>query len=243
MTNMEIPMQIEDMKGVIEVFSSDARNAMHSILGFLELLSDGALNPQQREYIEACRAAADRHCRGVEDVNIVLGIIPEERQVITDFAPAELFGQVAEVVGVIARRKGISLVCKVDSSIPPMVSADVDCIGKALLRFAEGVLSAIDEGALRLSLASVATPDGFDLTFEIFGSALPPASVRALQLDKFELDASLSGGGTIGLVAARKLATTLGGKVDASIDSSAGSLIAVTIPVRAPTRVNDIHQE
>src|SRR5580658_7375791 len=131
---MENRMRIENLKGLIDAVDSDARNAMHSILGFLELVSEGALNPMQREYIEACRAAAERHCRGLEDVRLVLGLAPEEKQVSTDFAPADLFARIAEVIGVVARRKGVGLFCKVDSSVLPIVSADIYSIGHALLR-------------------------------------------------------------------------------------------------------------
>src|SRR5580692_11658449 len=151
---METPLRVQNVKGVIEVFNSDARNAMHSILGFLELLSDGPLDAAQREYVEACRATADYHSRGIEDVSILLGVV-EGRQIITDFAPAELFARITEVIGVIARRKGVGLSCRADSSLPPLVSGDVDSLGKALLRFAEAVVGIIDRGSLDLNLEAV----------------------------------------------------------------------------------------
>jgi hypothetical protein len=69
-----------NVNNLIEVINSDTGNAMHSILGFLELLSEGALDPAQRAYVDACRDTADRHCRGIEDVRLVLGLIPEEQQ-------------------------------------------------------------------------------------------------------------------------------------------------------------------
>jgi hypothetical protein len=53
-----------NVNNLIEVINSDTGNAMHSILGFLELLSEGALDPAQRAYVDACRDTADRHCRG-----------------------------------------------------------------------------------------------------------------------------------------------------------------------------------
>jgi CheY-like chemotaxis protein len=229
-------MKIENVKGLIEVFNSDARNAMHSILGFLELVSDGALDPAQREYIEACRAAADRHFRGIEDVRVILGLAAEEKPAITHFAPGELFARVAEVIGVIARRTGVGLYCNVDSSVPHLVTADLDRIGHALLRISEAVVSAIESGDVHLNLRALLSTDGINLIFEIFvpGKMLPPILMRALQQVEFELDAGLPGSGALGLAAARKLATAIAGRVDASTDSSTGTRIAVTIPVAAP---------
>jgi CheY-like chemotaxis protein len=229
-------MKTENLKGLIEVLDSDARNAMHSILGYLELVSERALDPAQRAYVESCRAAADRHCRGLEDVRLILGLIPEERHVITDFAPADLFARIAEVIGVITRRRGVGLFCKVDSGVPPVVSADVDAIGHALLRIAEGVVSAIDGGEFHLSLGALALPNGSNLIFEILApaTALPLALTRALQQDEIEFDASLSGSGVLGLSAARKLATALGGSVEAVAAGSAGTRISVTIPAGMP---------
>src|ERR1700722_4820216 len=103
--DVEHPMQIENYNRLIAALDGDARNAMHSILGFLELISEGSLDVTQREYVEACRAAADRHCRTLEDVRLVLGLMPEEKQIKIRFAPGELFARVAEIIGLAAGRK------------------------------------------------------------------------------------------------------------------------------------------
>jgi CheY-like chemotaxis protein len=237
-------MKIENVNGLMEVLNGDARNAMHSILGFLELLSEGVLDPAQFEYIEACRAAADRHFRGIEDVRVILGMAPKEKPVLTNFAPGELFAQVAEVIGVIARRKGVGLFCNLDSSVPPLVSADSDRIAHTLLRIAETVVSTIDGGNVHLNLRAQPSPDGTRLTFEILAPArmMPPVVMRALQQDDFEFDASLPGSGMLGLAAARNLALALAGHMDASAELSTGTRIAVTIPVRAPSGAVTIPQ-
>src|SRR5258707_8628252 len=189
-------MKTENVKGLVAVLNSDARNAMHSILGFLELVSDGALDPAQMEYIDACRAAAERHICAIEDVRVILGLAPEENLVIADFAPGDLFARVVEVIGAIARRKGVGLFCNVDNSVPVLVSADVDRIGHTLLRIAEAVVSAIDGGDLHLNLRALPSPDRADsanLTFEILAPSrmLNPVLMHALQQDGFEFDAAL----------------------------------------------------
>jgi CheY-like chemotaxis protein len=229
-------MKTENVKSLIEVLNSDARNAMHSILGFLELLSEGVLDPAQSGYIEACRAAADRHFRGIEDVHVILGLAAEEKPVIAHFAPSDLFARVAEVIGAIARRKGVALFCNVDSSVPHLVSADLGRIGHTLLRISEAVVSAIEGGDVHLNLRALLTTDGIDLIFEIFvpGKMLPAVLMFALEQDEYELDASLPGSEILALAAARCLATAVGGRVDASGNSSTGTRVAVTIPVAAP---------
>jgi hypothetical protein len=232
-------MKIENVKGIVEVLDGDARNAMHSILGFLELLSEGALNPEQREYLEACRAVADRHRRDIEDALLVLGVISDENQVITHFVPAELFARVRDVTSVIGKSKGCKLSWEIDGSVPPIVAADVDRIGYTLTRLAEGVVRAIAAGEVHFVLRAMPLPDGYNLTFEILAPAreLLPVLMRSLQQDEFEFEASLSGSGALGLAAARKLAMALAGRVDASADASAGTRIAITIPVRAAAAV------
>ena len=204
-------MKIENVNGLIEVLNGDARNAMHSILGFLELLSEGVLDPAQLDYIEACRAAADRHFRSIEDVRVILGMTPKEKPVITNFAPGDLFAKVAEVIGVIARRKGVGLFCNLDGSVPPLVSADFDRVGHTLLRIAETVVSTIDGGDVHLNLRALAAPDGIKLTFEILAPSrmMPPVVIRALEQDDVEFDACLPGNGMLGLAAARNSALAL----------------------------------
>jgi CheY-like chemotaxis protein len=232
-------MNIENVKGVLEVLDGDTRNAMHSILGFLELIAEGELDQARREFVEACRAAADRQCRGIEDARLVLGLISGERQAIADFDPRDLFCGVAELVGIMSQRKGVGLISKVASGVPLLVSGDADRIGHALLRVIEGVVSSLDGGDLHLNLGALALPDGFNLTFEIFapGSILPPVLILALQQDEFEFDASSSSSEALGMVAARKLATAFAGHLDALADASTGTRIVITIRVGAPSGV------
>jgi CheY-like chemotaxis protein len=228
-------MKSENVKGLIDVLNGDARNAMHSILGFLELVSEGALNPAQSEYIEACRVAVDRHFRGIEDARVILGLVPEERPVMTHFAPDNLFGQIAEAIGLIARRKGIGLFCNVENSVPPLVSADLERIGHTLLRISEAVVSTIEGGDVRLNFRALTTSHGPSLIFEILtpSNMLSPVLLLALRQDDFEFDSALPGSEVLAMAAARNLATALGCSIETSADSSTGTRIAVTIPVAA----------
>jgi CheY-like chemotaxis protein len=228
-------MKTEDVQRLINILNGDARNAMHSILGFLELVSEGPLNLSQREYVKASRVAVDRHLRGIDDMNVVLGQVRHEKPVVADFAPADLFARLADVIGVVAAAKGLGLFCYIDSGVPALVSADQDRIGHALLRLAEAVVSALDGGQVHLNLR--ASPSGTDLTLEIClpGRVLPPLLIHALQAEEFEFGASLSGDGGLGLAAARNLAIALGGRVEASTDSETGTRIAVSLPVAAST--------
>src|ERR1700733_476454 len=230
-------MNIENVKGVLEVLDGDTRNAMHSILGFLELIAEGELDQKQRDFVEACRAAADRQCRGIEDARLVLGLIPVERQAMADFDPQDLFSGIAEVIGTMARRKGVGLFSKVASGVPPLVSADADRIGHALLRVAGGVVTSLDGGDLHLSLGTFASPDGSNLTFEIFapGSILPPDLIRALQQDEFEFDVVSSGSDALGMAAARQIATAFAGHLDAVADASTGTRIVIGFLVNEPS--------
>jgi CheY-like chemotaxis protein len=206
-------------------------------------VSEGALDPVQREFVDACRVAAEHHCRGIEDVRLVLGLVPEERQAIADFVPQDLFSGVAEIMGAMARPKQVGLQCKVASSVPPLVSADADRIGHALLRVADSVVSGLNGGEVHLNMRALASPDGFNLTFEIFvpGIVLSPILMRALQRDEFELD-GLSDSEVLGMAAARKLATAFAGRLDASADTSAGTWIWITFPVAPPSGAVAHHQ-
>lgn len=226
-------MKIENIKGLMDVLNGDARNAMHSILGFLELVSEGALNPAQRENIEACRVAVDRHFRGIEDARVILGLTPDEKPIVTPFSPADLFGRVSEAAGLIARRKRIGLFCKVEGSVPVMVAGDVEHIGHALLRIVEAVVNTIEGGDVQLNLRSLSSPLGSNLSFEILAASgtIPAVLMRALEVDDFEFDRSLPGSEALGLAAARSLVIALGGRIQNSPASAGGVRITVILPV------------
>jgi CheY-like chemotaxis protein len=226
-------MKIENVKGLMDVLNGDARNAMHSILGFLELVSEGALNPAQREHIEACRVAVDRHFRGIEDARVILGLTAAEKPVITHFAPGDLFGRVSEAVGLIARRKRIGLFCKVEGSVPVMVTGDLEHIGHALLRIAEAVVNTIEGGDVQLCLRALSSPAGSSLSFEILAPSgtIPGVLMRALEEDDFEFDSSLPGSEALGLAAARSLVIAMGGRIQNSAVLHNGVRITVIVPV------------
>jgi CheY-like chemotaxis protein len=229
-------MKTINTSGLIEAFNGEARNSMHSILGFLELVREGPLTPAQGDHIEACRTAADRHFRSVEDVRTILGVVSEERPVVTNFVPSDLFGQVADVVGLITGRKGMGLFCNIDKSVPPMVAGDVDRLAHVLLRLSGAVVSAVEGADVYFSLRAHPTAHGINLTFEMAmpTTVLSPVLMRALQDDDFEFDGTQSGSGALGLAAARTLAVALEGSIQASADSTTGTRIAVTFAVKPP---------
>ncbi len=147
-------MNINNVNGLLEVLDGDTRNAMHSILGFLELISEGELNTAQLEFVRACSNAAQGHCSGIENVRLVLGLIPEEKQAMADFVPGDLFRGVAEVIGARARHNGIELVSEIATGVPELVSGDAGRIGQAVLRVAEGVVGTLDCGDVYLKLGA-----------------------------------------------------------------------------------------
>jgi CheY-like chemotaxis protein len=206
---------------------------MHSILGFLELVSEGVLNTAQRQQIEACRVAVDRHFRGIEDARIILGLTPDEKPIVTPFSPADLFGRVSEAAGLIARRKRIGLFCKVEGSVPLMAAGDVEHIGHAFLRIVEAVVNTIGGGDVHLNLRSLSSPLGSNLSFEILApsATIPAVLMHALEVDDFEFNRSLPGSEALGLAAARSLVIALGGRIQNSPISSSGVRITVILPV------------
>src|SRR5580700_6563339 len=192
----------ENMTGLLEALNGDARNAMHSILGFLELVGEGPLSQAQREYVEACKTAAGRHFRGVEDVRILLGSTPSERPVIVDFMPSDVFAGIVDTMDGLAGRKGIRLLRSAGSSVPPVVAGDLDRIRHMLLRLSEAVVGAlnrseVDGTDVHVNLRALPSSEGTLLTFEIMAPAavLTPVLMRALQQADFEFDASLVGSG------------------------------------------------
>ena len=226
-------MKTESVKVVLGLLNSDARNAMHSILGFLDLARDGTLDPAQRKYIETCQGVAERHFRCIEDVQAILGIGQVEDLEQINFRPVEMFARVVEVMGVIAERNGVRLTSNVDISAPLVVSADLNRIGCTLLRISEAVMNLVIGADVQVNLRASHSVEGRTLVFEInvTGRTMPSVLIQALQQDMLDFDDLSEANGLLGLAAARCLALSLGGGLEASTDASTGTHISVFVPV------------
>jgi len=61
-------MTDQTITNLLSYLSNEARNAMHSIVGLMEMRADESRDAAERAGVDSCRASADRLLRSIDDV-------------------------------------------------------------------------------------------------------------------------------------------------------------------------------
>jgi len=213
--------------------SHELRTPLNAILGFSEIMRDAMLGPLDQRYRGY---ANDIHLSGAYLLRLINDILDTSKidagqmhleQNRIDLA--ELIGECERLVLERARTAGISLVCAVGRSFPPL-AGDRLRLKQALLNLLVNAVKFTPAGGSVRVSASAARPHGIDIAITDTGIGMEPESI-ARALEPFQqLDNRLARryeGTGLGLPLAKSLIELHGGKL--SIESAAGKGTAARI--------------
>jgi len=206
--------------------SHELRTPLNAILGFSEIMRDAMLGPldaRYRGYANDIHLSGAYLLRLINDIldtsKIDAGQMHLERDRID---LAELIGECERLVLERARTSGVSLVCAVSRSFPP-IAGDRLRLKQALLNLLVNAVKFTPAGGSVRVSASAARPHGIDIAIADTGIGMEPASI-ARALEPFQqLDNRLARryeGTGLGLPLAKSLIELHGGKL--TIESAAG---------------------
>lgn len=206
--------------------SHELRTPLNAILGFSEIMRDAMLGPLDQRYRGY---ANDIHLSGAYLLRLINDILDTSKidagqmhleQNRIDLA--ELIGECQRLVLERARTAGVSLVCAIGRSFPPL-AGDRLRLKQALLNLLVNAVKFTPAGGSVRVSASAARPHGIDIAIADTGIGMEPASV-ARALEPFQqLDNRLARryeGTGLGLPLAKSLIELHGGKL--TIESAAG---------------------
>lgn len=121
-------MQVKEIEAVRNRVSNDARNAMHAILGFLEVISEGNLSEMQRTQLALCRGAADRLLRVLSNADSCMETGPRPAGRLEALQISSLIEAMVDVYGVLARSKGLQMHCRMDEGSAREIWASPDAL-------------------------------------------------------------------------------------------------------------------
>ena len=206
--------------------SHEIRTPMNAIVVLTHLLRGGSLSPEQADRLAKIDAAG-KHLRSIIDDVLDLSKIEAGKLTLqeTDFALAQVFDQVASLIGEAAQRKCLTVTLD-RGDVPDWLHGDVMRIRQALLNYASNAVKFTDRGTVALR-AELLEEQGSRLRvrFSVEDTGIGIDEGRQAQLfNAFEQgDASTTrkyGGTGLGLAITRRLADLMGG--DVGCDSRAG---------------------
>ena len=136
--------------------SNEARNAMHSIVGLMEMRVEGSCDAGEQASVDLCRASADRLLRSLDDVQ---ALFSDPAQI--PIEPEEFDLQIAleDIVELLNLANSTSetlsrLVLETPNAAPIMVSDDRATIEQMLTRFFDSALKLTPAGEVQVSLVA-----------------------------------------------------------------------------------------
>jgi CheY-like chemotaxis protein len=167
-------MTNQSITNLFGYLSNEARNAMHAIVGLMEMRVDEPRDPNERANLDICRASADRLLRSIDDVQALFSDEPATPSASEEFDLQTVLEDVLDLLNVAASETLSRLVLETPNAPPITVCEDRRIMELMLTRLLDSALKITAEGEVRVSL--VADQKGMLL------GLTPPASTTLRQL-------------------------------------------------------------
>src|SRR5215472_3362796 len=138
--------------------SHEIRTPMNALLGMAELLWETSLGAEQREYVRIFRRAGDNLLAVINDIldfsKVEAGQVELEN---VDFTLEEVVREAADVSGVKARAKGLTLAYRIEPEVPKRLTGDPGRLRQVLLNLLGNATKFTERGGLTITVE--ATPE------------------------------------------------------------------------------------
>jgi PAS domain S-box-containing protein len=215
--------------------SHEMRTPLNGILGMTDLLVGTGLDAEQKTYVEAVRASG-KALLGLIDGILDFSRIEAGR---LDLA-AEPFDAAAVAEGVVellaprAQDKGLEIALDVAAEVPPALIGDADRFRQIVLNLAGNAIKFTERGGVGVALSY--GREGLVLAVTDTGPGIPEERLPRL-FEEFEQGedaaANRHEGTGLGLAITRRLATRMGGRIEAQSRLGAGSTFRTILPLPA----------
>ena len=230
----------EAKSAFLAMMSHELRTPLNGVLGMARALQRTDLDRRQAGYVDTILRSGDGLLTILNDVldmsKIEAGRMDLE---VAAFDLAALGEQTVELWAEGAAAKSLTLTCKADPDLPPVVLGDEHRVRQILMNLVSNALKFTEKGSVTIRLRAAPAADGdggVEIVVADTGIGMTPEQVNALFKPYVQAEASTArvyGGTGLGLAICRKLATMMGGDVSVLSDPGQGSAFRVWLPLPA----------
>jgi signal transduction histidine kinase/CheY-like chemotaxis protein/HPt (histidine-containing phosphotransfer) domain-containing protein len=228
--------------------SHEIRTPLNAIIGMIELLHVGELNPAQKNYVEHLLASSHGLLELMNDLldfsKIESGHIDLEMQA---FRVDQLVQDLSDMFSPTAEKKALLFSTELPANLPQTMIGDVFKIKQILRNLLSNAIKFTEHGQVSLAIAverddtlrsEDRQPDTYHLCFQVSDTGIGMSETDTLRLFSpfSQADTSITrrfGGTGLGLAISKRLALLMGGDIEVTSQPGHGSQFSLRITLKS----------
>lgn len=209
--------------------SHELRTPMNGVLGATQLLETTELNPEQQEFVGLLRSSANAQMSLISDLIDLSRIDAGRRRIeAAPFAPLTILNEVADMMRVIAVKKGIRLDAKWNAPKDLVFCGDGQAFRQVMTNLIGNAVKFTDHGGVAVETTATEDSGRIKLCVSVTdtGPGIPEAALPRIFERFYQVDGSMSRlaeGTGLGLAISQKLVQSMGGDIQVTSVYGSGS--------------------